>query len=94
VVNTLCTATGPGNAQLAQYWAQAYGLYNVMVWGDTTDYMYLNFMQHPPANVAYPGIFVVDLDTMELTDFKVGDIHQVDASVNAILQADHPCAEY
>jgi len=56
--------------------------------------MYLNFMQHPPANGAYPGIFVIDLDTMELRDFKVGDIAQADQAVNAILQADHPCADY
>jgi hypothetical protein len=94
LVNILCTATGPGSASLAASWQSQFGLTNVHVWGDTTDYMYNNFMSGPPANGGYPGTMVVDLDTMTLTEFAAGGVDVANNAVNAILAADHPCAEY
>lgn len=94
LVNILCTATGPGSASLAASWQAQYNFSNVMVWGDTTDYMYNNFMSKAPANGAYPGTMVVDLDTMTLTAFQAGGVDMANNAVNAILSADHPCAEY
>jgi hypothetical protein len=37
---------------------------------------------------------VIDLDTMTLSDFSAGGVDMVSSAVNAILSADHPCAEY
>ena len=38
VVQIMCTSAGPGSAALADSWASSFGLTNVQVWGDTTDY--------------------------------------------------------
>lgn len=94
LVQSLCTAVGPGSAPLAQGWEQQFGLTNVQVWGDTTDYFYTNFMSGPPANGGYPGTLVIDLDTMTLTAFQAGGVESASAHVDAILSADHPCADY
>ena len=90
----MCTAVGPGNAQIAQAWQDQFGLTNVEVWGDTTDYFFMNFMSQPPANGGYPGSMVIDLDTMTLTSFTAGGPESASAAIDAILNADHPCADY
>ena len=56
--------------------------------------MYNNFMSGPPANGGYPGTMVIDLDTLTLTEFQPGGVDMVNSAVQAILNADHPCAEY
>jgi len=91
VVQLMCTSGGPGSAELAGAWGAAFGLTNVQVWGDTTDYMYENFASQ--VGGAYPNTIVVDLDTMEIRYFETGDVMAAAGAVDAILAADHPCAE-
>ena len=67
VIQTLCTSTGPGSAGLAASWASSFGLTDVQVWGDTTDYMYTNFAA--TLGGSYPNTLVIDIDTMEITYF-------------------------
>ena len=92
LANILCRSTGPGDASLAASWSQDHNLTNVMVWGDTTDYMYNTFVA--AMGGSYPSTMVVDLDTMELRYFEIGDVHSSTAAIEEILNADHPCAEY
>ena len=91
LVNILCTASGPGSASLAARWSSSHGLTNVEVWGDTEDYIYSNFAAS--VGGAYPSSMVVDLDTMELRYFDVGDVHAAISTIEEIVNADHPCAE-
>lgn len=91
VIQTLCTSTGPGSASLASTWASSFGLTNVQVWGDTTDYMYSNF--GASIGGSYPNTLVVDIDTMEITYFGPGDVTAAQSAVDAILATPDPCAE-
>jgi len=91
LVTILCRADGPGDAALAQAWQQQYDL-QMAVWGDTTDYMYANFAA-PLAGSAYPSTMVVDLDSMTLREFEVGQVGDVEVAVQQILDAPHPCAD-
>lgn len=91
MIQILCTATGPGSAGLASSWASTFGLTNVQVWGDTTDYMYTNFAS--TLGGSYPNTLVIDLDSMEIRHLAVGDAMGAASVVNEILAADHPCAE-
>lgn len=90
----MCTATGPGSASLAAAWAAQHNLTNVMVWGDTQDYMFNTFLSGAPINGGYPSTMVIDLDTMELTYLQAAQMAQAESAIDAILAADHPCAEY
>jgi len=94
IVNTIVTASGPGSASLAASWADAFGLTNVHVWGDTDDYFYFNFMDGPPFNTYYPGTIVIDVDTMTITDLVPSGTSSADSAIHDILEADHPCADY
>ena len=87
----MCTASGPGNAQLAAQWQNQYNLQS-LVWGDTTDYMYTNFTA-PLGGGSYPSTMVVDLDTMTFTKFATGGVQGVESHVQQILDQDHPCAD-
>jgi hypothetical protein len=92
IANILCKVDGPGDAAEAAAWAASYNLTNVMVWGDTTDYMYTNFGQ--ALDGSYPFTMVVDIDTMELVYLQGGDSSGAMSSIQAILNADHTCADY
>jgi hypothetical protein len=76
---------------LAGSWASGFGLSNVQVWGDTTDYMYENFAS--TLGGAYPSTIVIDIDTMEIRYFQTGDVMAAEGAIDTILAADHPCAE-
>ena len=89
VANILCTAQGPGSASLASSWQGTYGLSNVLVWGDTTDYMYNNFAG--AVGGGYPFTMVVDLRTMELVYHQIGDVNGANSAVNSVLNDTHPC---
>ena len=91
MLQTLCTATGPGSAGLAGSWASTFGLSNVHVWGDTTDYMYENFAS--TVGGAYPNTLVIDLDTMQIRYFDAGDVSFAESTISEILAEPHPCAE-
>ena len=91
VIQILCRSSGPGSASLASSWASTFGLTDVQVWGDTTDYMYSNFAS--TLGGSYPNTLVIDLDSMEIRHFAVGDAMGTASVVNGILAADHPCAE-
>ena len=91
LVQIMCTASGPGSAQLAGQWANAFGLTNVRVWGDTTDYMYNNFGSQ--VGGSYPSTMVIDLDTMVIEHFQLGRVDDVDSVINGILSEPNPCAE-
>jgi hypothetical protein len=91
VVQIMCTSAGPGSAALADSWASSFGLTNVQVWGDTTDYMYTNFTS--ALGGSYPSTLVIELDTMEIASFRVGAVESAASQVEEILAADHPCAE-
>ena len=94
VVQTLCTASGPGSAALAAQWASQYGFNNAQAWGDTTDYFYTTWMSQAPFGGGYPGHMVVDLDTMTYTAGAPGGPNAAASAIQAILDADHPCADY
>ena len=61
------------------------------MWADTSDYMYFNFAA--TLGGAYPHTLVIDIDTMELRYFQLGDVSSARSAINAILSAPHPCAE-
>ena len=94
IVTIMCRATGPGDASLAEEWSTDHGLTEVMVWGDTTDYMYFNFTSQEPLNGSYPSVMVIDIDTMTLTYSQLGGTSSAEAAINSILQDPHPCASY
>lgn len=91
VIQILCRSSGPGSAELAASWESTFGLTDVQVWGDTTDYMYNNFAS--TLGGSYPNTLVIDLDTMEIRHFSGGNAMGAASVVNGILAADHPCAE-
>jgi hypothetical protein len=91
VIQILCRSSGPGSAELASSWESTFGLTDVQVWGDTTDYMYNNFAS--TIGGSYPNTLVIDLDTMEIRHFAAGNAMGAASVVNGILAADHPCAE-
>jgi hypothetical protein len=76
---------------LAASWASDFGLSEVKVWGDTTDYMFNNFAS--AVGGGYPFTIVVDIDTMEITYLGGGDVSLAQDAVDAILADPHPCAE-
>jgi hypothetical protein len=89
----MCTASGPGSAALAQNWADTFGLTNVHVWGDTTDYVFNNFAGPAPINGSYPNVMVVEFDTMTLDFIGIGGLDQVGAYVAEILDTVDDCAD-
>jgi len=91
VVTILCTASGPGSAQLANSWTNQHGLQH-RVWGDTTDHMYYNFTSTAMGG-QYPSTMVIDLDTMTLRAFELGGYSSVTSAVDQILGEPHPCAD-
>jgi hypothetical protein len=93
IVQTMVTQTGPGTAAEAASWAAAYGLTNVHVWADTTNYMYWNFTSQPAIGGYYPSTMIIDVDTMTMTAFQQTGVETLTAAIDAILNADHPCAE-
>ena len=94
LVQTIVTASGPGNAALAMQWNNQFGFQNVKVWGDTTDFIYSTWMSSAPFNAGYPGSMVIDVDTMTLTSLSPGGPETTSAAIQAILDAPHPCAEF
>ena len=92
VLNTLVKQSGNGDAAEAAAWETSHNLTNVLVWADTTSYTYFNFGQ--ALDGSYPFTMVVDIDTMELIYLQVGGSAGAMSSVQAILNADHPCATY
>ena len=94
LVNTIVLAAGPGTVATAAAWQAQFGFEDVGVWADTTDYIYTTWMSGPPANAGYPGTLVIDVDTMTLAAFNAGGPETASAQIQAILDADHPCAEY
>jgi hypothetical protein len=93
LVQTIVTASGPGSAALAQTWQSQFNFQDVVVWGDTTDFIYSTWMSGPPANGGYPAHLVIELDTMTLTAFNSGGPEGGSSAVQAILDNPHPCAE-
>lgn len=94
LVQSIVKIDGPGTVDTASAWNSQFGFEDVIVWGDTTDYIYTTWMSGPPANAGYPGTMVIDIDTMTLTAFNAGGPETATAAVQAILDAPHPCAEY
>ena len=92
IANILTKQSTAGDAAEAAAWAASHNLTNVMVWGDTADYMFANFGQ--ALGGSYPFTMVVDIDTMELVYLQNGPSAGAASSVQAILNADHPCADY
>ena len=91
LVQTIKTISGPGSAELASSWASDFGLSDVQVWGDTSDYIAYNFAG--AVGWGYPFTIVVDIDTMEITHLGGGDVSLAQDAVDAILADPHPCAE-
>ena len=89
LANVLCTASGPGSAALASSWGSQYNLSNVLVWGDTTDYMYYNFAG--AVGGGYPFTMVIDLRTMELVYHQIGAVHSASSAINGVLNNVHEC---
>jgi hypothetical protein len=94
IVNILRLSSGPGTAAEAAAWEATYGLANVHVWADTTDEVYYDYALQPSIGGGYPFAMVVDLDTMKMTYFGIDQITYADSAIKAILDADHPCADY
>ncbi len=92
IANIMCKVDGAGDAAEAAAWETAHNLTNVMVWADTTDYMFANFGQ--ALGGTYPYTMVVDIETMELVCLQNGGSSGAMSSIQAILNADHPCATY
>jgi hypothetical protein len=90
----MCTASGPGTASEVATWATTYGLTNVHVWADTTDYMYTNFTSQTAIGGAYPSSMIIDVDTMTMTAFQQAGVENLTSQIDAILNAEHPCADY
>ncbi len=92
VLNTLVKQSGSGDAAEAAAWETTHNLTNVLVWADTTSYTYFNFGQ--ALGGYYPFTMVVDIDTMELVYLLDTSSAEAMSSVQAILNADHTCADY
>ena len=92
LVQTLCTSTGPGSAELADWWASNFGMNDVAVWGDTQDYLFANFSAQTGGG--YPNSIIVDLDTMEILSVSGGGPTALEGTINGFLSDEpHPCAE-
>ena len=89
----MCTASGPGSAALADYWANQHDLTNVHVWGDTTDYVFNNFTGPPPIEGSYPSVMVIELDTMTLSYFSIGGVDQTEGAIATALANVDDCAD-
>ena len=89
LTNIMCTAQGPGSASLADSWSSQHGLTNVLVWGDTTDYMYNNFAG--AVGGGYPFTMVVDLRTMELVYHDIGDVQEARSAINTVIENTQEC---
>ena len=89
LANVLCTASGPGSAALASSWGGQYNLNNVLVWGDTTDYMYTNFAGE--VGGGYPFTMVINLRTMELVYHAIGDVTAATSAIDGVLNDAHEC---
>ena len=94
IVNTLTQASSAGTAEEAAAWQADHDLVNVHVWADTTDDIYYDFASQPSIGGGYPFTMVIDVDTMTMTYFEPGGIDYGDGAIQAILDADHPCADY
>jgi hypothetical protein len=70
-----------------------YDLTNVHVWADTNDYFFNNFMS-PVLGGNYPGTIVLDVDTMTIDYFDAMGTGPATPAIEAILDAEHPCADY
>ena len=93
LVQSIVTASGPGNAALANSWNSQFGFQNVIVWGDTTDYIYSTWMSQAPFNAGYPGSMVIDIDTMSLTYASPGGPEGASGAIQTILDNANECAE-
>jgi hypothetical protein len=93
IVTIMCTQSGPGTASEVATWASNYGLTNVKVWADTTDYMYTNFTSQPAIGGGYPSTIVIDLDTMTIKYFALTGIESTTSVIDAIYAAADPCAD-
>jgi len=94
IVNVLRQQSLPGTAAEAAAWASANGLVNVHVWADTTDYFIGAFTNYPPINLTYPNTIVLDVDTMTIDFVAATGISGGSAAIQAILDAEHLCADY
>jgi hypothetical protein len=94
IINTLTKSASAGTAEEAAAWEAAHGLVNVHVWADTADDIYYDFASQPSIDGGYPFTIVIDVDTMEITYFAPGQIASATSAIQAILDADHPCADY
>ncbi|MCK9462231.1 MAG: hypothetical protein M0R80_21600 [Proteobacteria bacterium] len=94
IINTLSKSDGPGDAAEAASWAAAHDLTNVLVWADTDDIIYSDFASQTLIDGGYPFTMVVDADTMTMTYFQPGQISSASSAIQAILDAEHPCADY
>ena len=94
IVNTLTQYDSAGTAEEAAAWQADHDLVNVHVWADTTDDIYYDFASQPLIGGGYPFTMVIDVDTMELTYFQPGQISSASSAIQAILDAEHPCADY
>jgi len=92
IIQTMVTQSGPGSAALAASWADTYNLTNVHVWGDTTNYMNINFTSQ--FGGYYPSTMIIDADTMTMTAFQQAGITTLASAIDEITSAEHPCAEY
>lgn len=90
----MVTQGGPGTASEAATWAATYGLTNVHVWADTTNYMYWNYVSQPVIDSYYPSVLIIDADTMTMTVLQQTGVTTQGSAVDAILNAEHPCADY
>ena len=92
LIQTLCTSTGPGSADLAASWSSSFGITDAHVWGDTTDYMFENFASQVEG--AYPNTLVVELDTMEIRYLSSGGpTHSESVIYEVLAEEPDPCAE-
>lgn len=94
IVNAMTGASAAGTAAEAASWAAAHDLTNVHVWADTTDWFYYQFASQASIGGGYPFTMVLDVDTMTLTYFQPGQIDAASSAIQAILGAEHPCADY
>lgn len=89
LANIMCTSQGGGTASLASSWESQHGLTNVLVWGDTTDYMFNTFAG--AVGGGYPFTMVVDLRTMELVYHDLGDVQAATTAINSVLDNTMEC---
>jgi len=92
IVTIMTKQSSPGTAEEVATWAETYGLTNVKVWADTTNYMYFNFTTQ--FGGAYPSSMIIDLDTMTMTAFQQTGVESLTGAIDTILNAEHPCADY